>query len=114
MKTIIRVQKISIDKPDLGSQAWVNCVLQSSRLGENYEILSTSSRVDNLHRKGDDIVNEVVQIKNPFTGEEKQFTGLEVQLAIASFARKWIMEDLMSKGRASSVDDNNNVVIEDI
>jgi len=113
VKTIIRAQKISIDKPDMNSQAWVNCVLQSSQLGDNYEILATSGRVDNLHRKGNDIISEVVTIKNPFTGEEKEFTGLEVQLAIGAFARKWIMEDLAAKGQTSSVDDDYNVVVED-
>ena len=112
MKTIIRAQKISIDKPDMRKQAWVNCVLQSSQLGDDYEIISTSGRVDNLHRKGNDIIAEVVTIKNPFTGEEKEFTGLEVQLAIGAFARKWIMEDLAAKGQACSVDDDYNVVIE--
>lgn len=114
MKTIIRAQKISIDKPDMGSQAWVNCVLQSSQLGDDYKIISTSGRVDSLHRKGNDIISEVVTVKNPFTGEEKELTGLEVQLAIGAFARKWIMEDLASKGKASSVDDDDNVVVEDV
>lgn len=113
MKTIIRAQKISIDKPNIGEQAWINCILQSSQLGNNYEILSTSGRVDNLHRKGNDTLSEVVSITNPFTGEVKDLSGLEVQLAISAFIGKWIMEDLASKGKASSIDDDNNVVVED-
>ncbi len=117
MKSLIRSMQIIIDKLSLGSEPWVALHLQTCQLNEEGECVAVTARTDQIHKKGSAIYAEEVSITNPLTNEVKIFTGLEVQLAIAAFSRKWIMEDAINKGKkaylssakAGSVD----VIVED-
>lgn len=113
MKTVIRTQKISIDKPSMMEEAWVNCILQTVQLGADSEVVSVSGRVEQMHRKGSSVAFEVVSFTNPITGEIKELSGLEMQLAIGAFSRKWIIEDMNNSGRPTTIDNDDNVVLED-
>jgi hypothetical protein len=111
MKTLIRAQKISIGKPNIKNQAWIDCILQSVQLGANSEVISVSGRVEQLHRKGSSIISYAVTFTNPVTGGLKEVSGLDVQLAIAAFSKKWIMGDLLLADNTLSVDSHDNAVL---
>ncbi len=118
MKSIVRSMQIIIDKLSLGAEPWVALHLQTYQLNENQECMTVSARTDQIHKKGSKIYAEEVSITNPFTNEVKVLTGLEVQLAIAAFSRKWIMEDAISKGKKAYLSSVNSsgrayVVVED-
>ena len=112
MKRVIRTQKISIDKPSIGDEAWIHCILQSVDLSADFKVLEVSSRVDQLNRKGHSVLNEKVNITNPFSGEKKELSGLDLQLGIAAFCQKWIMEEYSSKGMVVGIDGDDNVIVE--
>lgn len=113
MKSIVRTQKISIDKPFLGAEPWVALILQSIQLDAQEQPAATSARVEQINKRGSLVMAETVTFTNPMNGQEMTLTGLEVQLAIAAFSRKWIIDDAVAKGKVAYVDDQDNVIVED-
>lgn len=111
MKTVVRTQKITIEKPTMQDDAWISCILQSVNLGDTGDVMSVSGRVEQLHRIGSKIYGDIVTITNPMTGVTYSLSALDVQLAIAALSRKWIIEDYQSRGINAYFDEEGNVVI---
>ena len=108
MKTQIRAQKISIDRPTPGSEPWVNIIIQRVELDDDYKVLNVVDRWDQVSERLDRMYMDVHEYNDPVTQEP----GKVSVAGLADVITKVAIAMMISRC-GGTVDERGYIILED-